>query len=182
MKNHGLFRTPWHNCFSLLIECPHVIQNFCDSTCRFINSSDFGTLAFEIKPFFFSISASQFVSDSWQGMQFSFCFPFRVKVHNFSKLCQSDGLFPLFKTISMKGERSPMVYMYVGACVFLFLYQSGNSYLCNISHNPVCRCGILILLPERIVVISIEADMRFAFQRKWGALTVQSQSHCPSWS
>lgn len=78
------------------INCPHIIQNFCDSTCRFINSSHFGTLALVIKPAF-SISASQFVSDSWQGMQFSLCTLSRVKVHNFSKICQLDGLFLLFE-------------------------------------------------------------------------------------
>lgn len=36
--------------------------------------------------------------------------------------------------------------------------------LCSISHNPHCGFGILVLLPDRIMVISIEAEMRlFAF-------------------
>lgn len=147
MKSHGLFRTLWHNCFSLLIECPHVIQNFCDSTCRFINSGDFSSLALEIKPFFFSISASQFVSDSRQGMQFSFCFPFRVKVHNFSQICPSDGLFPLFKKISMKGERWPMLYVYVGACVF-----------------PFINLGIAISVTFPIIP-SVDVESWFSFQK-----------------
>lgn len=93
------------------MEYPHIIQNFCVITCRLINAHHFGTLAHELKLVFFFQSQLLNLFQT-HGKECNFlCFLFRVKVHNFSKICKSTGLFSLFlKKISVKGDRLPRIH------------------------------------------------------------------------
>lgn len=79
------------------MEYPHIIQNFCVITCRLTNAHHFGTLAHELKPFFFFQSQLLNLFQT-HGKECNFlCFLFRMKVPNISKICQSTGLFSLLK-------------------------------------------------------------------------------------
>lgn len=75
-----------------------------------------------------------------------------------SKIGQSDGLFPGLKNLHERRTISQGVC--VGLCLHVCISLSLNlpvslstGYL---SHNPVSGFGILILLPERIMVISLK--------------------------